>query len=295
MARRVPSTVALSALVVVAATGCGGASSPPTSAKPSAGVASQFPAGTRMAELAQAGTVRIGTSFDQPLFGLQALDGTPEGFDVEIGKLIAGELGVQPQSIEWVQTSTAVREEVLEKGAVDFVVATYTINDKRRDRIAFAGPYYQAGQDLMVKADNRTVTGVDSLRGAKARVCSTEGSTSAATIKEYVDPARIVLFDLYSKCVEALKNGRVDVVTTDNVILMGLVDQSKGAFRLVEKPFTEEPYGVGIAKGDKALCEFVNSVLAQAAKDGRYAKAWQSTAGRVAPTTPTLPAAAPCR
>lgn len=292
MARRTASIVALSALLALGGTACGGSAKP---APAPVDAVSRFPAGSRMAELSRAGTVRIGTSFDQPLFGLQALDGTPEGFDVEIGKLIAGELGVQPQRIEWVQTSTAVREDVLEQGAVDFVVATYTITDKRRDRIAFAGPYYQAGQDLMVKADNRTIKDAEALRTAKAKVCSTEGSTSAATIKEYVDPSRIVLFDVYSKCVEALRNGRVDVVTTDNVILMGLVDQSKGAFRLVEKPFTEEPYGVGIVKGDKTLCEFVNSVLAQAAKDGRYAKAWQSTAGRVAPTTPTLPAAAPCR
>src|SRR5690348_7018445 len=236
----------------------GGGSNPPVNQ------GAKFEDGTTMANLNKAGKVRIGTKFDQPLFGLKGLDGKPTGFDVEIAKLIAAKLGISADKIEWVETPSKVREEVIEQGKVDFVVATYTINATRKQRISFAGPYYQAGQDLMVKADNTTVTGPDSLKSAGTRVCSVTGSTPAETIKKYIDPSKLTLFDVYSKCADALRTGQVDAVTTDNVILLGLVDNSKGAFKLVGKPFTKEPYGIGIKKGDTKFCQFINDTLTAA-------------------------------
>ncbi|MBB5156261.1 glutamate ABC transporter substrate-binding protein [Saccharopolyspora phatthalungensis] len=254
----------------------------------------QFEPGTKMADLKQAGTVRIGTKFDQPLFGLKGLDGKPQGFDVEIGKIIAGKLGIPADKIEWVEAPSKTREEVIEQGKVDMVVATYTINDARKQRISFAGPYYEAGQDIMVKSDNTQITGPESLRPTGAKVCSVIGSTPAEKIKQYVDESNLVLFDVYSKCADALRTGQVQAVTTDNVILLGLAEQSGGQFKLLEKPFTKEPYGIGIKKGDVKFCQFINQALTQANQDGSYAKAWQATAGKVATQTPALPQLDPC-
>ncbi len=254
----------------------------------------QFAAGTTMARLKDAGKITVGTKFDQPLFGLKGLEGKPEGFDVEIAKIIAGEMGIEPGDITYVETPSAVREEVIEQGKVDYVVATYTINDKRKERISFAGPYYQAGQDLMVKKDNTTITGPESLKGAKAKVCTVQGSTPAENIKKFIDESQLVLFDVYSKCADALRTGQVDVVTTDNVILLGLVSKSEDQFKLVGKPFTEEPYGIGVKKGDVAFCQFIHDTLRKAAQDGRYARAWEATAGKVAEDTPTLPELGTC-
>ena len=252
-------------------------------------------AGTTMAALNQAQKITIGTKFDQPLFGLKGLSGQPEGFDVEIAKIIAGELGIPDDKITWIETPSGVREEKIQQGAVDMIVATYTINDTRKERVSFAGPYYIAGQDLMVKKDNTTITGPESLRAAKARVCSVSGSTPAERIKQYIDPAtQLTLFDVYSKCADALRTGQVDVVTTDNVILLGLIDKSNGAFKLVGNKFTEEPYGIGIKKGDVKFCEFINATLQKAAADGRYQAAWDKTAGKVAGAVPALPAADAC-
>jgi glutamate transport system substrate-binding protein len=174
------------------------------------------------------------------------------------------------------------------------VVATYTINAARKERVSFAGPYYVAGQDLMVKKDNTTVTGPDSLKAAKARVCSVSGSTPGERIKAYVDPAQLVLFDVYSKCADALRTGQVDVVTTDNVILLGLIDKSEGAFKLVGNKFTQEPYGIGIKKGDVKFCEFINRALQKASSDGRYKAAWDKTAGKVAGAVPPMPPGDAC-
>ena len=255
----------------------------------------EFESGTTMAEIAEKGTVTIGTKFDQPGFGLQNLEGEPEGFDVEVAKIIAGALGIAEEDIEWKETPSDVREQVIENGEVDYVVATYTINDERKERISFAGPYYNAGQMLMVMSDNDTITGPDDLKAnPDAKVCTVTGSTPSENIKEYLaSEKQLVLFDVYDKCADALSNGQVDVVTTDNVILAGFVSESDGEFKLVGEQFTEEPYGIGIEKGDTEFCEFINDTLAE--NEEAYNQAWEETAGQIEGTeTPELPEPDPC-
>jgi glutamate transport system substrate-binding protein len=270
--------------------GGGGEASPTVAEKPT------FEAGTTMAKLADAGAMTVGTKFDQPGFGFTGLSDTPEGFDVEIAKIIAGELGIAPDKITWKETPSAVREEVIERGDVNMVVATYTINDKRKERVSFAGPYYIAGQQLMVKSDNDKITGPDSLKSnPDSKVCSVTGSTPSENIKQYLaSESQLVLFDVYDKCADALRTGQVDVVTTDNVILLGFVSKSDGAFKLVGDQFTEEPYGIGIPKGDTAFCQFIDDTLKASDSDGSYAAAWKATVGTVQPEVPPLPAADAC-
>ena len=255
----------------------------------------EFEAGTTMAKIADAGTLKVGTKFDQPGFGLLGLEDVPEGFDVEVAKIIASALGIAAEDIEWTETPSDVREQVIERGEVDFVAATYTINDERKERISFAGPYYVAGQQLMVKSDNKTITGPDDLKdNPDAKVCSVTGSTPSEGIKEYLaSEDQLVLFDVYEKCASALSTGQVDVVTTDNVILLGFVSESDDEFKLVGDQFTEEPYGIGVKKGDVAFCEFINETLAD--NEDAYDEAWASTAGEVEGTEPpTLPDAEEC-
>lgn len=243
-----------------------------------------FPEGSTMAKLAEAGKITIGTKFDQPLFGLAGPDGEPVGFDVEIGKILAGALGIDAENITWTETVSANREPFIENGQVDLVVATYTINDTRKEVIDFAGPYYVAGQALMVLVDNEDITGEDSLAGKK--VASVEGSTPAQYILDNHPDAELVNFDTYSNCVTALINGQVDVVTTDNVILAGFVESDPENLKLVNEgeTFTEEPYGVGLAKGDDDFRAFLNDTLEAAYEDGSWAAAWEDTAGAVLPT-----------
>ena len=248
-----------------------------------------FAAGTTMARLKDAGTVKVGTKFDQPLFGLKNLEGKPEGFDVEIAKLIAGEMGIAPDKVVFSEAVSANREPFIQQGKVDFVVATYTINDKRKAVVDFAGPYYQAGQDIMVaKGNPEGIGGPDDLAGKK--VCSVTGSTPAENIRTNYPKAQLTEFDVYSKCAEALKNGQVQAVTTDNVILLGLISKDQEAFELVGKPFTKEPYGIGLKKGDTEFRNFINDTLEKIVQDGRWLKAWEATAGKVATEKPTPPA-----
>ena len=168
-------------------------------------------------------------------------------------------------------------EVVIEDGDVDMVVATYTINEERAERITFAGPYYEAGQQLMVNADNDSIEGPEDLAdNPDAKVCSVTGSTPSEQIREYLaSDDQLVLFDIYDKCADALGNGQVDIVTTDNVILLGFVDESDGEFKLVGEQFTEEPYGIGIEKGDTEFCEFINETLQE--NEDAYVAAWEAT------------------
>jgi glutamate transport system substrate-binding protein len=286
--RRVAGLVGAALALMLALAACGG----DDNGGDSGGQVNQgasFAEGTTMARLKDAGTVKVGTKFDQPLFGLKNLEGKPEGFDVEIAKLIAGEMGIAPDKIEFIEAVSANREPFIQQGKVDFVVATYTINDKRKQVVDFAGPYYEAGQDIMVaKGNPEGIAGPDDLAGKK--VCSVTGSTPAENIRTNYPEAKLTEFDVYSKCAEALKNGQVQAVTTDNVILLGLISQDEEAFELVGKPFTKEPYGIGLKKGDTEFRTFINDTLEKIEQDGRWKAAWDATAGKVATEPPTPPA-----
>jgi glutamate transport system substrate-binding protein len=236
-------------------------------------------------------TLKIGVKEDQPGLGFKGPDGKYAGFDIEIAKAVASELGVSEDKIEWVTTVSANREPFIQQGKVDLVVATYTINDDRKKKVSFAGPYYVAGQDLLVRADDTSITGPDSLSGKK--VCSVSGSTPAKRIKETYVPkgAQLQEFDAYSKCVTALQGGSVDAVSTDDIILAGYAAQYAGKLKVVGKPFSKEPYGIGMALDDKKGRDAVNDALQKIFNDGRYKSAWDKTlgvGGTPAPTPPSL-------
>ncbi|MCU1545543.1 MAG: transporter substrate-binding protein [Homoserinimonas sp.] len=277
------SAIATAGMLVLGGCASGGEEEPATPVKEKV----EFEAGTTMAELNEAGKITIGTKFDQPLFGLAGLEGSPEGFDVEMGIMIAAELGISEENIEWVETVSANREPFIQNGTVDLVIATYTINDKRKEVIDFAGPYYNAGQDLLVLAGNpENVEGPEDL--ADLDVCTVTGSTSFVNISEYKTKS-IIQTDAYGSCLEPLRTGAADVLTTDNVILAGLAAQNEGEFEVVGNPFTEEPYGIGLAKGDDAFRTWINDLLEASFEDGRWVKAWEATAGTVL-KTPEPPA-----
>ncbi|MFT3887759.1 MAG: glutamate ABC transporter substrate-binding protein [Arachnia sp.] len=261
--------VALAA--AIALTACGG----------DTGKASDFPEGSTMAKLAKAGSITIGTKFDQPLFGLMGPDAVPEGFDVEIGKLVASKLGIAADKIKWVETVSQNREPYIQNGQVDIVIATYTINDKRKEVIDFAGPYYIAGQSFLVpKGNPKGITSTDTVGDNK--FCTVTGSTSEKNIKEFTQ--NVVTLDKYSDCLEPIRTGEAQALTTDNVILAGLVAQNPDEFEVVDYTFTKEPYGIGLKKGDNDFRAFINDTLDAAYKDGSWKKAWEDTAGKVLPT-----------
>jgi len=270
---------AIAAVGVLGLAACSDSAEEGAAPEPTVDESVEFEAGTTMAELNEAGSITIGTKFDQPLFGQVDADGDPQGFDVEIGKIIAASLGIDPETgIEWVEAQSANREPFIESGQVDLVIATYTINDTRKEVISFAGPYYNAGQDFLVLAGNEAgIEGPEDVEGQP--VCTVAGSTSETNIREYTDD--VVALGGYAECLEPLRQGSVVALTTDNVILAGLADQNGGEFEVVGNPFTEEPYGIGLAKDDDEFRDFINDTLETSYDDGAWADAWEATAGTV--------------
>ncbi|HSV67443.1 MAG TPA: glutamate ABC transporter substrate-binding protein [Mycobacteriales bacterium] len=232
-------------------------------------------------------SLKIGVKEDQPGLGFKGTDGRYAGFDIEIAKLVAKQLGVDEGNIEFVTTVSANREPFLQQGKVDMVVASYTITDDRKKKVSFAGPYYVAGQDLLVKADNTAITGPQSLDGKT--VCSVSGSTPAKRIETDYPKAKLQKFDSYSKCVAALLGGNVDAVTTDDIILAGYAAQHPGELKVVGKTFSTEPYGIGLALNDKKGRDAVNDALQKIFTDGSYATAWVNTLGKGGTPTPKPP------
>ncbi|HEX6920762.1 MAG TPA: glutamate ABC transporter substrate-binding protein [Actinomycetes bacterium] len=282
--------VALAGVLALAAAACGGGGD--DAATPVEKDA-KFAAGTTMAKLHDAGSIKVGVKFDQPGIGFKKPGSdAPEGFDIEIAKIVAAKLGIDPSKIKWTETISKNREPFLQNGTVDIVTASYSITDERRKVVGQAGPYYVTGQQLLVRKDDSSIKGPEDLKGKK--VCSVTGSTSIKTVQEKYG-AQPAPFGTYSECVQQLLNKQVDAVTTDGAILLGYAAQNKDKLQVVGDPFSEERYGVGFKKDDKAFCEFIAKTLKDAFADGSWQDAFDKTLGKSgveAPEPPTVDACA---
>lgn len=216
-------------------------------------------------------SVRIGIKYDQP--GLGFRDGSEyTGFDVDVAEYVAGELGYAEDQIEWVESPSANRENMLANDQVDMIFATYSITDERDQTVDFAGPYFVAGQDLLVRADDDSIQGPADLDGKN--LCSVTGSTSAVNVQEEVPGVNLVEQGGYAECVTFLESGQVDAVTTDDIILAGLAstDANQGKFKVVGNTFSEERYGVGLPQGSDQ-CEAVNGAITKMIEEGAWEEA----------------------
>ncbi len=277
--------------LVLVAVGCGQSSGKATEV---GAKSPSFPTGTAMAAIQQRGKLTVGMKFDQPLFGLKdPASGRIEGFDAdmarEVARAIFGNVSDIDSKINFVETVSKNREPFIQNGTVDIVVATYTINDTRKQVVDFAGPYFQAHEDIMVRKAENSIKSVDDLNGKK--VCSVQGSTSLKNLTAKAPQADTsITFDTYSKCAEALGDGRVQAEVTDNAILAGLAAQSAGAYKVLNVPFSDEPYGIGLKKGDTALRTFTNDTIQRLEDNGTWKKLFDAdvSSGGVKPELPKI-------
>ena len=235
------------------------------------------------------GEIVVGTKFDQPGLGLKNPDGTMSGFDVDVAKYVAKELGYNEDQIEWKESPSSQRETLIGNDQVKYIVATYSITDKRKEKVDFAGPYLITGQSLLVAAANTDITGPESLQDNK-KLCSVTGSTPAQNVKDKYPGVQLQQYDTYSACVEALKNGAIDAVTTDEVILAGYAAQSPGTFKIGGEPFSEERLGIGLKKGDSELRTKINDALEKMESEGAWKAAFDKNLGPAGISAPAPPA-----
>ncbi|MEU6712084.1 glutamate ABC transporter substrate-binding protein [Nonomuraea sp. NPDC046802] len=242
------------------------------------GEAERFPEGSTMARIRDRGVLVVGIKFDQPMFGYKdPAGGRITGFDAEMARLVAKDLTGSERNIRFIETVSRQRENFLSQRVVDIVIATYSITPARAERVAFSDPYYYAGQDLLVRAGDTSIGELADLDGKI--VCTVAGSTSVERLRERVPGADVEIVDAYSECVPALINGRVDALSTDDTILLGLLAQHPDALRLVGKPFGREPYGIGVNRQDTAFRDYLNGLIARWLRDGEWESAFADTIG----------------
>ena len=172
-------------------------------------------------------------------------------------------------------------------GEADLIVTTFSITDDRKQEIDFAGPYFLAHQDLLVRRNEEEITSPETLNGRT--LCSVPGTTSAANVKEkYLGQIELIELPTFSECVQALSDSKIYAVTTDDVILAGFAaeDQYRGKLKVIGEGLSDELYGIGIKKGDTAMADKVNAALQQYIDDGSWATSPSST---VAPSGYSIP------
>ncbi|PZG37105.1 ABC transporter substrate-binding protein [Spongiactinospora gelatinilytica] len=222
-------------------------------------------AGAQTSTIVGKETMIVGVKIDQP--GLGALKkGRNEGFDVDVAAYLARKLGAK--NVVYKETKSAEREEMLRQGKIDFIVASYSITAERKVKVDFAGPYYVAHQDTLVRASD---TGIDDVRDlAGKKLCQVTGSNSWRRVKEERKVnVSLVEMPSYRECTAKLADGSVDAVSTDDLILAGLAGETgTSSVRFVNAPFTDERYGVGLKKGDVAACEAINRAISEMYLDG---------------------------
>jgi len=252
--------------------GGGTASTPPAE---SSAPAEKFPADTTMGKIQKKGEITIGVKYDVPPFGFKNTStGEIEGFDIDFGKAVADALGVKPKYIEAISDN---RIPFITEGTADLILSTMTINEERVMEINFTDPYFIAkGRILQKKGGD--VGGVEDLAGK--RVCTALGSTYEETLKKEAPKAELRLVDTYSECLELVQNGGVDAVSTDDVILTGMIIQDDSLELVKGEELTVEPYGGGLKKGDEAFTEFLNGVLDKYKSDGRWKAAYEKWLGQ---------------
>jgi glutamate transport system substrate-binding protein len=252
--------------------------------------AQSFPPGSTMDQIVQRGKITIGVKYDVPLFGLlEPATNKLDGFDVALGKAIATELGLRENQVEFIEAISANRIPYLQEDRADVIISTMTINAMRKEQIEFSRPYYLAGQSILVQRSNTNINGINDLNGK--RVCSAQGSTSEQNIAQMAPQAQLLSLQTYSACVQSMKDGRVDAVSTDDIILAGFAATDRD-LKLVGGQFTQEAYGIGVKKGKTDMAKFIDDLLNKMLQDGRWEQLYKQYLGDVQGLPPSTEAKA---
>ncbi|MDR8410348.1 glutamate ABC transporter substrate-binding protein [Nonomuraea sp. 3-1Str] len=234
-----------------------------------------------------ADTIVIGVRPDLPSVGYRKPDGTFEGFDIDVARYIAGKLG---KRVDFEPVLAADREKAITSGKADLVLATYTISMDRKQKVLFAGPYHISYQDILVRGDDGGIRNVRDLKGR--RICEVKGSNAAQrVVEERKVAAQVVPFPDYAACLAALKQNRVDAITTNDIILAGLAIKDGSGLRLANAQFNEQRTGVGMRKSDVEGCEAVNRAITTMYQDGTASRLLHDWFGRAGLdlSTPAVP------
>jgi polar amino acid transport system substrate-binding protein len=201
------------------------------------------------------------------------------GYDIDFVKAIAQRLGVR---LELKPVTSASRMPQLSEGNIDIIAATMTKTAERAKQIDFSHTYFSTGQKFLVRKG--AVKELKDLDGKK--IGTAKGSTSEQNAVKALPTSKVLSFDDYPQAFLALQQGKVFAVTTDESILAGILAKApnKAQFEIPALHISDEPYGLGLRKGDTGLLSFVNKTLLDMEANGQAKAIFDKWFGPDSPT-----------
>ena len=196
------------------------------------------------------------------------------GYDVDFARAVASKLGVKVN----LTSSDAPLIPLLQQGKIDLVAGAMTKSPERMAQCEFSLTYYETGQTFLVKKG--AITKRAQLAGKK--IGTARSSTSERNLKNALPDAIIVRFASYREAFRALELGSVAAVSTDATILAGLLGTAshRAAYEILDESISEEPYGLGVRKGEQRLLEAVNRALLELEQSGEAARIYERWFGQ---------------
>ncbi|MFB4282770.1 MULTISPECIES: substrate-binding periplasmic protein [unclassified Nonomuraea] len=220
---------------------------------------------TRPASIVDNDELIVAIRSDVPLISFKGQDNAYHGFNVDVAEDLVARLG---KRIRWLEIKAGEQLTVLTDGRADLVFAHMSVTLERKKVIDFAGPYHVDFQDIAVRpADKDKVRDVRDLAGR--RICWVRGTNIAQRIvqERRVEAIPVEAPD-YNVCLEMIKDGRIDAISTNSQILAGLLTKPGVDLHLVGAAFNEQRTSIGVRKGDVAGCEELNRAITEMYQDG---------------------------
>jgi ABC-type amino acid transport substrate-binding protein len=206
--------------------------------------------------------IRIATDATWPPFEYVDDSNKIVGFDIDLMNAIAEKEGLD---IEFVNVAFDPLLAGMGSGTYDAAISSITIKPERAANMLFSDPYYVAGQMIVVKKDNTSITGESSLKGKK--LGAQLGTTGESYAKE-VSGATVKSYNQIGLAIQDLLNGQTDAVICDTPIANGFVGKNSANLKTVGTPLTEENYGIAVAKGQEDLLKKINDGLKKVKDEG---------------------------
>jgi polar amino acid transport system substrate-binding protein len=255
----------------------------PTGPLPRAG---DLPSGSTMQQIYNRGRLIAGIAQDTLMFGyLNPLDNQLEGFDIDIVRQLSDAIFGDDSHVEYRVITPGQAAQVLQDGTVDVVVRTLPMTCDGWQQIAFSTEYYEAGQRVLVPKASPVQSIADL---GKKHVCTAAGTVEMQNVAAAPSKPYAVGATDQTDCLVQLELGKVDAISTDDVILTGFAAQDPNV-KVVGPRFATLPYGVGVAQQHLDLVRYVNAVLDQMRNNGTWTVLYNRWLSQLGPATPPVP------
>ncbi len=236
--------------------------------------------GSRL-ENEQRPVLTFGVKADTNLFGFYNIEeGEIQGFDIDIAKALTDEMTDGRGVVEVIEITSKTRIPLLKTGKIDGIIATMTINEERAKQVDFSDVYFNGGQSLLVHEESE-INGIDDLTSDHT-VLAIKGSSSTRNMRELAPQVDVLDLENYSEGFVALQSGQGDALTTDDAILLGMIDQNPD-YRLAGESFTEEPYGIAVNKNQDTFHQMLQEALDTIQANGVYDEIYDKWFGDILP------------